>query len=451
LFLGMSGKSAQIPLYLWLPDAMAGPTPVSALIHAATMVTAGVYLAARLAFLFVLSPPVLVVLAVGGVATALVGAVLALFQHDLKKVLAYSTISQLGFMFLGLGAGAPSAAVFHVVTHACFKACLFLAAGSVIHAMAGVLGHQPLTRSEARRRLAPDPADPQDLRNMGGLAAALPRTRLAYLAGALALAGLPVASGFFSKDEILLRALHAPHLPGRVLYALALFTAGLTALYASRSYHLAFCGDRRLRAHEAPSFMTVPLLVLAAAAVLIGPLLGWPAAWGGHPALEHFLSPSAPEPAFALPGQLAGIAVAAAGWLIGRALYRDGRHRERLVALRGRFDGLHRLLWNRLHADDLARALVVHPAQDFSRAAVALDRRLIEGIIAALVFTFRQLAALGAWLDRWIIDGVIDGLADGLAWTGRRLQRVQTGRLNHYTLGITLGAALLVALAWIIR
>jgi NADH-quinone oxidoreductase subunit L len=453
-FLGMSGKSAQIPLYLWLPDAMAGPTPVSALIHAATMVTAGIYLAARLHFLLALAPVALAVLATVGALTALVGALLALVQHDIKKLLAYSTISQLGYMFLGLGVGAPQAAVFHVVTHACFKACLFLAAGSLIHAMAHVIGHRRLTLNHTRKRLQADPADPQDLRNfhLAGLARALPRTRLAYLFGALALAGLPVASGFFSKDEILWRALHARGLPGPLLYGVGLFTAGLTALYTARSYYLAFGGDARARDHEPPPLQTGPVVVLGVAALIVGPLLGWPVAWGGHPALEHFLTPAAAEgPAGAVWGQLAGAAVALFGWLTGRALYRTGRPHQVLHILRARCDGLHRLLWNRLYADEVATALVVHPAQDFSRAAAAVDRGFIEGLIAALVAVARTCAALGAWLDRFIVDGLIDGIAAGLGRAGRQLQRVQTGRLNHYTLGITLGAAVLVALAWIIR
>ena len=203
-FLGMSGKSAQIPLYVWLPDAMAGPTPVSALIHAATMVTAGVYLGARLSFLLVWSPEAMTVVAVAGVLTAFLGALFALFQNDLKRVLAYSTISQLGYMFLGVGVGATAPAIFHVITHACFKACLFLAAGSVIHAMHEALGHgHDDARSIRGCSAAPRP---QDLRNMGGLARRMPRTRLAYLAGCIAIAGFPIGAGFYSKDEILWRA-----------------------------------------------------------------------------------------------------------------------------------------------------------------------------------------------------------------------------------------------------
>jgi NADH-quinone oxidoreductase subunit L len=475
-FLGMSGKSAQIPLHVWLPDAMAGPTPVSALIHAATMVTAGVYLAARLAFLFALSPGAGSVVAVLGLATALLGAVLAAVQQDIKKVLAYSTISQLGYMFLAVGVGAPGAAVFHVVTHACFKACLFLAAGSVIHALAESLpgadaahpDHRP--RLERRRRLGPDPADPQDLRNMGGLGPLLPRTRLGFLIGSLALAGLPIASGFYSKDEILWRVLDDSLRPlAWPLYGAALVTAGITAFYVARTYFLAFGGAPassmpRPHLHEAPAVMTVPVLVLAAASILVGPWLGWPEAWGGgHPVLEHFIAPTLPAwsgaPRFAgqevpwnLLAQFASVAVATIGWMTGRAVYRDRARsaawRQTLVV---RYDAVHRALWSRLRIDDFYRGLFVHPIDDFARAADWIDRNLVDGVVRGLVGLARFAAAAGAWLDRHLVDGIVDGVAAVLLWSGRRLQRVQTGRLNHYTLGIAVGAAFLVVVAWMVR
>jgi NADH-quinone oxidoreductase subunit L len=476
-FLAMSGKSAQIPLYVWLPDAMAGPTPVSALIHAATMVTAGVYLGARLSFLLALSPGAMGLIALLGLGTALLGALLAIFQQDIKKVLAYSTISQLGYMFLALGVGAPGAAVFHVVTHACFKACLFLAAGSVIHALAGALpgadaahpDHRPL--NEKRRRLGADPTDPQDLRNMGGLGPALPRTRLAFLIGSLALAGLPIASGFFSKDEILWRVLNDSLRPlAWPLYLVGLLTAGLTAFYVARTYFLAFAGDRSpaqksaVDLHEAPAVMTVPVLVLAAASIVVGPWLGWPEAWGGSlPRLEHFLAPVLPAwagaPRFAgrelqwnLLAQFAAVAVATLGWMGGRAIYRD---RDRSEATRrkflARYDALHQALWHRLHIDEFYRGLFVHPVSDFAHAADWFDRHVIDGAVAALVRVARWAAAAGAWLDRHLVDGIVDGVAFLLLWTGRRLQKVQTGRLNQYTLGIAVGAAFLVVVAWLVR
>jgi NADH-quinone oxidoreductase subunit L len=473
-FLGMSGKSAQIPLYVWLPDAMAGPTPVSALIHAATMVTAGVYLAARLGFLLALSPGAGAVVAICGLATALLGALLAVFQHDIKKVLAYSTISQLGYMFLALGVGAPGAAVFHVVTHACFKACLFLASGSIIHALAETLAetlphadHRPIP--PRRRRLAADPADSQDLRNMGGLGEALPRTRVAFLIGALALAGLPIASGFYSKDEILWRVLDDSLRPAAwPLYLLGLLTAGITAFYSARVYFLAFAGRRHPghdagHLHEPSRLMTTPVLVLAAASLVVGPLLGWPEAWGGRPWLEHFLQPVLPAwagaPRFAgreleaaLLAQFASVAVATLGWMTGRAIYRDRARseawRQRMIA---RFELGHEALWNRLGVDDLYRWLFIQPVEDFARGAAWIDRHLIDGALAALVWLARAAARSGAWLDRFVFDGIIDGIAALLVWAGRRLQRVQTGRLNQYTLGIAVGAAFLVVVAWMIR
>ncbi|HEX8954273.1 MAG TPA: NADH-quinone oxidoreductase subunit L, partial [Polyangia bacterium] len=262
LLLGACGKSAQAPLHVWLPDAMAGPTPVSALIHAATMVTAGVYLVARLRFLFVLSPAALAVIALVGVCTALGGAVLGMFQYDIKRVLAYSTISQLGFMFAALGVGAFGAALFHLVTHACFKACLFLGSGSVIHGMhrltharhtghldeddlapesetdrhglvAGDDEHQP---ARLDPRIESDPTDPQDMRNMGGLGALMPVTRWSYLVACWAIAGFPWAAGFWSKDEILAAAFARSHL----LWLAGVATAGLTAFYMFRSYYLTF-------------------------------------------------------------------------------------------------------------------------------------------------------------------------------------------------------------------
>ncbi len=471
-FLAMAGKSAQIPLYVWLPDAMAGPTPVSALIHAATMVTAGVYLSARLAPLYALSPGALDVIASVGLATALLAALLAAVQHDIKKVLAYSTISQLGYMFVAIGVGAPGAAVFHVVTHAAFKACLFLAAGSVIHGMAHVVDEGPVTLSDRRRRLEPDPHDPQDLRNMGGLASALPRTHLAYLLGSIALAGLPIAAGFYSKDEILWRALVAPAHPApTVLFLAGVFTAGLTAFYIARSYYLAFVAPAAVRsqaAHEAPAVMTIPVLLLAGAAVTIGAALGWPEAWGGHPLIESWLEPVLPpapgslasgaarfgghEVAAAIVAQTFGVATAVAGWLLARWLYRNPRRTgAALRLLRDRFERTHKVLWNRFHVDDLYRELVVHPVEDFARAADFIDRRLIEGIVANLARIARGAAALGGAIDRFVIDGLIDGLTAGLVAVGRRFQKLQSGRLNQYSLGIALGAALLVVIAWVIR
>src|SRR5688572_3496962 len=274
LFVGATGKSAQVPLYTWLPDAMAGPTPVSALIHAATMVTAGIYMIARSNILYTLAPLSLVVVAIVGLATAILGATIALKQNDIKKVLAYSTVSQLGYMFLGLGVGAYTGAVFHVMTHAFFKALLFLGAGSVIHAM----HHE------------------QDIRKMGGLKKYLPITHITFLLACLAIAGIPPFSGFFSKDEILIAAYaHQP-----LLYYIGLGGALLTAFYMFRLYAMTFSGtfrgtpEQQHHLHESPPAMTIPLIILAVLSV-VGGFLGLPEILneklGTNHYLEHFLSP----------------------------------------------------------------------------------------------------------------------------------------------------------------
>jgi NADH-quinone oxidoreductase subunit L len=471
LFLAMAGKSAQLPLHVWLPDAMAGPTPVSALIHAATMVTAGVYLAARLSFLLVHSPEAMAVIAAAGVVTAFLGAAMALVQQDIKKVLAYSTISQLGFMFLSVGVGAFGPALFHLVTHAGFKACLFLAAGSVIHALHEAMEHASPGLVPADRRLSADPADPQDLRNMGGLISSLPRTRLAYLLGAVAIAGFPLASGFYSKDEILWRVFTSSTLvPGALLYTLAVLSAGLTAFYVFRSYYLAFRGRVSPDAapgaqllRESPRSMIVPLYLLAGASLLLGPTLGWPHAWGGNPVLEGFLRPlfveadafgrARPMPVwtpFLL--QALGLAMTGAGWLLARRMYRDlARGQAMRGQLRRRLDGLHRLLWNRLHVDDLYRWLFVLPAEDFARGAWFADRRLVDGAVTALARAARALSRLGGAIDARVVDGVVNGVSELTLAGGRRLARLQTGRINHYVLGIALGAGALVAITWVIK
>ena len=269
LFIGATGKSAQIPLYVWLPDAMAGPTPVSALIHAATMVTAGVYMIARLNFLFSMAPETLALVAVIGAATALLAATIALAQNDIKRVLAYSTVSQLGYMFLAMGVGAYAAGIFHLMTHAFFKACLFLGAGSVIHAMGGE----------------------QDMRKMGGLWPHLPATSRTFLVATLAIAGCPLLAGFFSKDEILWQAWSSTFGSG-LLWVVAVLVAGMTAFYMFRQVFMVFFGECRAdhetqhHLHESPPVMTVPLWLLAGGAILAG-WLGFP----HHSLFEGWLEP----------------------------------------------------------------------------------------------------------------------------------------------------------------
>jgi len=388
LLLGATGKSAQIPLYVWLPDAMAGPTPVSALIHAATMVTAGVYMIARLHAVYALAPVALAVVAFVGAATALLAAVIALAQTDIKKVLAYSTVSQLGYMFLGLGVGATGAAVFHLVTHAFFKGLLFLGAGSVIHGMGGE----------------------QDMRKMGGLRAHMPITFATMLVATLAIAGVPPLSGFFSKDEILWGAFAGPHaqpVAGVVGYA----AAALTAFYMGRLFILTFLGTCRAdehtrhHLHESPAVMTIPLLVLAVLA-----------AGGGFlpvPALvervvgEHH-APHAPLGMLALAVALAlgGLAVAwrfyggAPGWP------------ERVTRAAG---PLYTLVRDKFRVDELYGALVVRP--------------------------LFALADLGARvIDPALIDAAADGAAHLVRRSGERLRRIESGNVQHYAALLLAGA-----------
>src|SRR5688572_26603807 len=310
LFVGATGKSAQIPLHVWLPDAMAGPTPVSALIHAATMVTAGVYMTARLNVFFSMAPFTLQLIAVIGVMTALLAATIALTQNDIKKVLAYSTVSQLGYMFIGIGVGGYAAAVFHLMTHAFFKACLFLGAGSVIHAM----HHE------------------QDMRKMGGLKDYMPLTFFTFLISVLAIAGTPGTAGFFSKDEILWLAFSNHH---PVIWALAVIGAGMTAFYMFRQLFMVFFGECRAdhhtreHLHESPKVMTWPLVILAGGALLAG-WIGLPAAFGGSQ-FAHWLEPVVgahveehPDHALELGLMGVSISVAAFGFFIAYLMYYRG-------------------------------------------------------------------------------------------------------------------------------
>ncbi len=383
LFMGAAGKSAQLPLYVWLPDAMAGPTPVSALIHAATMVTSGIYMVSRLSFLYVLSPAALAVVASVGALTAFFAATIGLAQNDLKKVLAYSTVSQLGYMFLGCGVGAFAAGMFHVVTHAFFKACLFLGAGSVIHALSGE----------------------QDIRKMGGLLKRIPTTGWTFLAAWLAICGIFPFAGFFSKDEILWKAFSNPNdaipwLP-KALWLLGIVTAGFTAFYMTRLVALVFFGKERMspetsrHVHESPRTMTVPLIVLAAGSLAVG-FLGMPEflARGGnrfgewlapalavaHGAVAHGAAGHGAGHGAGLEASLAllSLIVAAAGILIGLHLY--VRRPELPGRFAARMAGLYRLVANKYFVDEGYAAAVVRPVQNVSRAFLwrVVDVRVID-------------------------------------------------------------------------
>ncbi|MCJ7484879.1 MAG: NADH-quinone oxidoreductase subunit L [Candidatus Aminicenantes bacterium] len=399
LFVGATGKSAQIPLYIWLPDAMEGPTPVSALIHAATMVTAGVYMVCRLSGLYAASVPATTVVAWIGAATAIFAATMALVQNDIKKVLAYSTISQIGYMFIGCGVGAYSAGMFHLVTHAFFKSLLFLAAGSVIHALSGE----------------------QDMRRMGGLKKHLPVTFPVFLIGALAISGVPFLSGFFSKDAILTSAFSGGQY---ALYGLGLLGAVLTAFYMFRLVYLTFYGEGRmtreagLHVHESPRAMTIPLVFLAAFSILAG-YVGLPILFGEKADLfGRFLEGSVKTVSHHLAVSTEGLLVvlATAASLLGIALayvfYR------RTPALPGRlaslFPGIHRLLVGKYYIDEVYDAVVVRP--------------LVKG--AEKVYER---------FDLKIIDGALNGSASAAGLAGKGLNFLQSGLVRDYALAFLIG------------
>jgi NADH-quinone oxidoreductase subunit L len=399
LFIGASGKSAQIPLHVWLPDAMAGPTPVSALIHAATMVTAGIYLVARLSAIYLQAPDASQLIAWVGVTTALLAASIALVQTDIKKVLAYSTISQLGLMFVALGVGAYGVAIFHLVTHAFFKACLFLGAGSVMHALGGE----------------------QDIGRMGGLARRIPLTFATFAIATGAIAGLPPLAGFFSKDEILWFALASSRGGSGLLFALAAFTALLTAFYMFRLLWRVFFGASRLDArtehhvHEAPLAMGAVLVVLAALSAV-----------GGFIAVPHYLAGRLPEPpvtaalaALQTPVLVASIAIALLG--LAAAAWAYGAGAGRTDRLRLRFTGLYRLLSNKYYVDELYATLIGRPLYWISE---------------------RVFVRIG---DRWLLDGALHGLAALGQRSAAVLARVQNGALQRYMLLVLAG---LVAVLW---
>ncbi len=400
LFIGASGKSAQIPLHVWLPDAMAGPTPVSALIHAATMVTAGVYLVARMSGVYLQAPEASAVIAVIGVGTAFFAATVALVQTDIKKVLAYSTVSQLGFMFLALGVGAYGVAIFHVMTHAFFKACLFLGAGSVIHALGGE----------------------QDLRKMGGLARRIPITFITFAVATAAIAGIPPLAGFFSKDEILWFAFASSRGGSVLLWGVAAVTALMTAFYMTRLLWLAFLGTSRMtpeveqHVHESPWSMTGVLMLLAGLSAV-----------GGFIAVPHFLEPQLPLPAivphlhyFEKPLLIVSVVLAALG--VATAAWLFGGDPARRNALRERFATAHRWLSAKYFIDELYEAAIGRPLVWVS------DRVFLR---------------LG---DRWLIDGALDGMAALGQRSAGWLARVQTGQLHLYAALVLAG--LVGALLW---
>ncbi len=408
LFLGATGKSAQIPLYIWLPDAMAGPTPVSALIHAATMVTAGIYMVARCSVLFVLAPVTMEVVAIVGIATAFFAATMGLVQTDIKKILAYSTVSQLGYMFAGLGVGAFTAGLFHVMTHAFFKALLFLGAGAVIHAL----------------------HDEQDVTKMGGLKKFMPGTYRTQLIAALAIAGVPPLAGFFSKDEILWKTFSEGSV---VIWGLGWLTAGLTAFYMFRMMTLVFEGEPRFghdkHPHEAPATMLIPLVVLAVLSAA-GGFLGIPHALGGGNILETWLEPVFERSSRILPpsthGSLAteyvlmalSVGIGLAGVILARKLYVS--RRDVVDRFATRFSSLYALLFNKYYIDEVLDAVVVRPVK------VGSQRLLWK------------------WIDAGIIDGTVNGCAHALTALSTVARKIQTGNVSNYGLAILIGISLLL-------
>ncbi|MFB6231088.1 MAG: NADH-quinone oxidoreductase subunit L [Salinibacter sp.] len=438
LFVGATGKSAQIPLFVWLPDAMAGPTPVSALIHAATMVTSGLYLLARVSGLVLAAPVVMAIIAVVGAATAMMAATIAIAQNDIKRVLAYSTVSQLGYMFMAAGVGAFFVSIFHVVTHAFFKACLFLGSGSVIHGMEEV-EHE----LEERGRDTSD-FDPQDMRTMGGLGDYMPATRTTYLLATLAISGIPLTAGFFSKDEILFKAFEygfsGGHTYATAVWVVGVITAVLTAFYMMRSYMLTFEGTPRwpladqLEPHESPSSMTGPLWALGILSI-VGGFIGLPAVikggkWNwihhylgaeyGGPVAEasvHGHVPVALEWGLILLSSVIALGTVYYAWRVyaARALDYD-------AALRRRLQGVYQVWEEKYYWDEFYTEVVVDS--------------LIGG-----------LARKGfAQFDDKVVDGAVNGIAEAAQNASGLLRRTQTGVVQNYALALALGAALVMGL-----
>jgi NADH-quinone oxidoreductase subunit L len=428
LFVGATGKSAQIPLYVWLPDAMEGPTPVSALIHAATMVTAGVYMVTRMNAVFQLAPTALAVVATIGAVTALFAATMGLVQNDIKRVLAYSTVSQLGYMFLGLGAGAYAAGIFHLMTHAFFKALLFLGSGSVIHAMSGE----------------------QDMRKMGALWKKIPTTAKTFMVATITISGIPPLAGFFSKDAILGAAFETHP----VLWAIGWVTAGLTALYMFRLVNMTFFGESHVsheaehHVHESPPSMTVPLIILAGLSI-VGGWIGVPSALGGSDRFARFLEPvivphaeAAPQAAMSLPWEwglmLISVLIAAVGIWLAYQFYIKKPTVPGMLS--SRFPRLYNLLYNKYYVDQIYDSMFVNRAKDLGNALGAFDRGIIDGIgINGTSWLTRLTSRISAWWDSWIVDGLVN-LVARIVWVfSIPVRMLQGGRVANYALLMVIG------------
>ncbi len=432
LFVGACGKSAQLPLYVWLPDAMEGPTPVSALIHAATMVTAGVYVVARSFAIFSRAPGALMIVAVVGIVTAIFAASIGFFQRDIKRVLAYSTVSQLGYMFAALGVGAAVAGIFHVFTHAFFKALLFLGSGSVIHGM----HHE------------------QDMLKMGGLKKYMPITFWTMAIGTVAIAGIPPLAGFWSKDEILWKAFSGGNIGVWIVGSIA---AGMTAFYMFRLMFLTFAGEERfdpdhVHPHESPRSMTVPLMVLAAGSCIVG-FFGL-APWTHLPNLfENFL-----EPAFqtSYHGEethhysawfevgMATLSVSIAVVGIGVAIYYFLKHSQKADELKRRFRGIHTLLYNKYYVDEIYEVGVVDSTKGLGNTLSWFDARIVDGVVNGSAMMTRIIAWVSGQADLQIVDRLVNLTAEMVNLFSGILRKLQTGMMQRYALYFVLGIVLVI-------
>ncbi|MDA8241656.1 MAG: NADH-quinone oxidoreductase subunit L [Nitrospiraceae bacterium] len=409
LFCGSVGKSAQMPLHVWLPDAMEGPTPVSALIHAATMVTAGVFLVARCNPIFSLSETALIVVALVGAITSLFAATIALVQNDLKRIIAYSTISQLGYMFLACGVGAYTAGVFHLYTHAFFKALLFLCAGSVMHAMAGEL----------------------DIQKMGGLKKYMPITYWTMFIASLSISGIPGFAGFFSKDEILWLAYSSPNPVGKLVWAIGAFVAFLTAFYSFRliflTFHSTFRGthEQEHHLHESPKSMTIPLMLLCVGAVAAG-WVGIPPVLGGGAHFTEFMKPILGHPeghgTHAEELVVMGISVAAGFSGIGLAYYMYMMRKDLPVKLAAQFNGAYKVLFNKYYVDELYSFLIIRPT-------IWVAKNVLIGVT-----------------DAKVIEAIVNGVPGAIGAFSRQLRKAQTGFLHHYATIMAMGLLVILVL-----
>ena len=428
LLVGAVGKSAQLPLYTWLPDAMEGPTPVSALIHAATMVTAGVYMIVRNHAIFDLSTTAMTIVGVIGGLTALFAATIGLVQTDIKRVLAYSTVSQLGYMILGCGIGAYTAAIFHLMTHAFFKALLFLSAGSVIHALSGE----------------------QDIRKMGGLSSKIPWTYRLFLIGTVAIAGIPPLAGFWSKDEILAHAFTHHHY---LLYSLAAVGALLTSFYMFRLTYLTFYGRSRMdhhteeHVHESPTVMVVPLMALGVLSIL-GGFLGFPPEEGW---LHQFLAPVSgmgvehdASLGLLLTLMMIATGLALLGWGLAHYFYSVNLSLpDRLAA---KFQAAYRILLNKYYVDELYDLVWVEPTKKLGLLLDWFDRNVIDGLVRVVARVADLVAAGSTWLEKYVIYGGLNVIGYGNHLAARQWRHLQSGMVHHYAAIIVAGLFLLAVI-----